>query len=95
MCDGSLQGQVLGHNLGMQRVSAYLFIFLKTKMVIPMAVSLGFGVLFATVVTLVMIPSLYLIIEDMKNLRRRRKKQPQKEAAGVSNEPQIATKTVS
>jgi len=68
---------------------------MQAKMVIPMAVSLGFGVLFATVVTLVMIPSLYLIIEDMKNLRRRRKKQPQKEAAGVSNEPQIATKTVS
>ena len=67
---------------------------MQAKMVIPMAVSLGFGVLFATVVTLVMIPSLYLVIEDIKNLRRRRKKQPQTEV-GVSDEPQIATKTMS
>lgn len=67
---------------------------MQAKMVIPMAVSLGFGVLFATVVTLVMIPSLYLVIEDIKNLRRRRKKQPQTEV-GVSDEPQVATKTMS
>lgn len=41
---------------------------MQAKMVIPMAVSLAFGVLFATVVTLVLIPCLYLMIEDIKAL---------------------------
>ncbi|MGB0894418.1 MAG: efflux RND transporter permease subunit [Parashewanella sp.] len=39
----------------------------QAKIVIPMAVSLGYGVLFATVVTLVLIPCIYLFIEDIKN----------------------------
>ncbi|QBF81372.1 efflux RND transporter permease subunit [Shewanella maritima] len=39
---------------------------MQAQMVIPMAVSLAFGVLFATVVTLCLIPCLYLAIEDMK-----------------------------
>ncbi|MGE6647690.1 efflux RND transporter permease subunit [Shewanella colwelliana] len=39
---------------------------MQAQMVIPMAVSLAFGVLFATVVTLVLIPCLYVMIEDMK-----------------------------
>ena len=47
-------------------------VFFETSMqaliVIPMAVSLSFGVLFATIVTLVLIPSLYMIIEDIKIL---------------------------
>ncbi|WP_448245544.1 efflux RND transporter permease subunit [Thalassotalea agariperforans] len=41
---------------------------LQAQMVIPMAVSLAFGVLFATVVTLILIPSLYIIIEDIKGV---------------------------
>ena len=45
----------------------------QAKIVIPMAVSLAFGVLFATIVTLVLIPCLYLIIEDVKSLFRRKK----------------------
>ncbi|GAW94494.1 MULTISPECIES: efflux RND transporter permease subunit [Colwellia] len=43
----------------------------QAQIVIPMAVSLSFGVLFATIVTLVFIPSLYMIIEDMRMLVRR------------------------
>jgi predicted RND superfamily exporter protein len=39
-----------------------------------MAVSLAFGVLFATVVTLLLIPSLYLVIEDIKQVFSRKKK---------------------
>ena len=46
----------------------------QAQIVIPMAVSLSFGVLFATIVTLVLIPSLYLIIEDMRNFSFRKKK---------------------
>ena len=38
---------------------------LQAKFLIPMAVSLGYGVLFATVITLLLIPSLYLILEDL------------------------------
>jgi multidrug efflux pump subunit AcrB len=48
----------------------------QAKIVIPMAVSLAFGVLFATIVTLVLIPCLYLIVEDIKALFKRNKKVP-------------------
>ena len=48
----------------------------QAQIVIPMAVSLAFGVLFATIVTLVLIPCLYLIIEDIKALFTRKKKVP-------------------
>ena len=33
----------------------------------PMAVSLGFGILFATLITLLLIPTAYLVLEDIKN----------------------------
>jgi multidrug efflux pump subunit AcrB len=36
----------------------------STHFIIPMAISLAFGILFATVITLVFVPSLYLIAED-------------------------------
>ncbi|MFT4939641.1 MAG: multidrug efflux pump subunit AcrB [Paraglaciecola sp.] len=39
---------------------------LQAKFVIPMAVALGFAVLYATVVTLVLVPCLYMILEDLK-----------------------------
>ena len=48
---------------------------LQAQFVIPMAISLSFGIIFATVITLFLIPSLYLLqgdfgrlITDMKNL---------------------------
>ncbi|MFC1581095.1 efflux RND transporter permease subunit, partial [Thermodesulfobacteriota bacterium] len=40
----------------------------QARFLIPMAISLGFGVLFATVVTLLLVPSFYLIVEDLRNL---------------------------
>jgi multidrug efflux pump subunit AcrB len=40
---------------------------LQAQAVIPMAASLAFGIVFATVITLVLIPSLYLILDDFKN----------------------------
>jgi hypothetical protein len=33
-----------------------------------MAVSLGFGILFATFITLLLVPSVYMMLEDLKNL---------------------------
>jgi multidrug efflux pump subunit AcrB len=37
----------------------------QAKFLIPMAISLGFGILFATIITLLLVPSLYLIVEDL------------------------------
>ena len=36
--------------------------------IIPMAISLGFGILFATSIILVIVPALYLTVEDIKGL---------------------------
>jgi len=33
-----------------------------------MAISLGFGILFATAITLILVPSIYLVLEDVKGL---------------------------
>lgn len=41
---------------------------LQAQFIIPMAVSLGFGVLFATTITLVLVPALYMIVEDLRRL---------------------------
>lgn len=41
---------------------------MQAKFLIPMAVSLGFGILFATAITLILVPSLYMILEDVRNL---------------------------
>ncbi|PKM12663.1 MAG: AcrB/AcrD/AcrF family protein [Gammaproteobacteria bacterium HGW-Gammaproteobacteria-3] len=37
----------------------------QARFLIPMAISIGFGILFATVITLILIPSLYLLIDDI------------------------------
>ena len=39
---------------------------LQARFLIPMAVSLAFGVLFATIITLILVPALYMILEDFK-----------------------------
>ncbi|MBT5832749.1 MAG: efflux RND transporter permease subunit, partial [Candidatus Latescibacteria bacterium] len=41
---------------------------LQAQFLIPMATSLGFGVLFATFITLILVPVLYNIIEDLLDL---------------------------
>ncbi|MGJ8695214.1 MAG: efflux RND transporter permease subunit [Verrucomicrobiaceae bacterium] len=38
---------------------------MQAKFLIPMAVSLGFGILFATAITLILLPCLYLVLEDV------------------------------
>jgi multidrug efflux pump subunit AcrB len=40
----------------------------QAQFLIPMAVSLAFGILFATGITLLLIPSLYMILEDVKSI---------------------------
>ena len=44
---------------------------LQAQIVIPMAISLAFGILFATIITLLLVPSLYLILDDIKGLFRK------------------------
>ncbi len=39
---------------------------LQAQLVVPMAASLAFGILFATIITLLLIPTLYLILDDFK-----------------------------
>ena len=41
---------------------------LQARFLIPMAISLAFGVMFATCITLVLVPSLYMILEDFKSI---------------------------
>jgi len=43
----------------------------QARFLIPMAISLGFGILFATFITLVLIPALTLALEDFANFRKR------------------------
>ncbi|CAM2064607.1 Efflux RND transporter permease subunit [Sulfidibacter corallicola] len=40
----------------------------QARFLIPMAISLGFGILFGTVLILILVPSLYLIVEDFHAL---------------------------
>ena len=40
----------------------------QARFLIPMAISLGYGVLFATGITLLLVPALSLIIEDVARL---------------------------
>jgi multidrug efflux pump subunit AcrB len=40
----------------------------QARFLIPMALSLGYGILFATFITLVLVPSFYLIIDDIQQL---------------------------
>jgi len=41
---------------------------LQAQFLIPMAVSLAFGVLFATFISLLIVPSVYLIIDDITSV---------------------------
>jgi len=71
------------HSAGIQRFRPILLTTLTTcgglapiitetsrqaRFLIPMAISLGFGIFFATLITLIMVPCLYIILEDFKGL---------------------------
>ena len=44
---------------------------LQAQFLIPMAISLAYGVLFATFITLILVPATYLILDDLKQLPAR------------------------
>lgn len=46
----------------------------QAQFLIPMAVSLGFGILYATLVTLFLVPANYLVLEDLFSLYRKKAK---------------------
>lgn len=43
----------------------------QARFLVPMAISIGCGILFATLITLILIPSLYVVVEDVRNLLRK------------------------
>ncbi|MDE0825321.1 MAG: efflux RND transporter permease subunit [Akkermansiaceae bacterium] len=43
---------------------------MQARFLIPMAISLGFGILFATLITLILVPSVYVVLEDVKKAGR-------------------------
>ncbi|MEL6577838.1 MAG: efflux RND transporter permease subunit, partial [Pseudomonadota bacterium] len=38
----------------------------QAKFLVPMAVSLGYGIVFATAIVLFLIPCLYIVVEDLR-----------------------------
>jgi multidrug efflux pump subunit AcrB len=44
----------------------------QARFLIPMAISLGFGIVFATLITLVLVPCFYTVVEDLRQLTGRR-----------------------
>ncbi len=66
----------------------------QAQFLIPMAISLAFGVLFATVIILLLVPVTYVILEDVKTLGRRllgRREESGISAATDDASPPIAT----
>jgi multidrug efflux pump subunit AcrB len=62
---------------------------LQARFLIPMAISLAFGVLFATCITLLLVPSLYMILEDIKNRVFTRAKEIPADVRHISEESAI------
>ena len=64
----------------------------QARYLIPMAISLGFGILFATGIVLILVPSIYMVVEDLRGLlhpehetpEEERKRRTDREAAGAA-----------
>jgi multidrug efflux pump subunit AcrB len=65
----------------------------QAQFMIPMAISLGFGVLFATFITLVIVPATYVILEDIKTLALRLFGKSPEAQSGFSSSPTSSTAT--
>ena len=62
---------------------------MQAAFLVPMAVSLAFGVLFATFITLILVPVSYLILDDVQRTVRRifGSGEPAEAQAGPEDEP--------
>jgi len=58
----------------------------QARFMIPMAISIGYGIVFATMITLIIVPSLYLIMEDIRSFFRSDSSHPQ-EVSAVGEAP--------
>ena len=58
----------------------------QAQFMVPMAVSLAFGVVFATFITLILVPTAYLIVDDFKWGARMLLGRPPVEVASDSDE---------
>jgi multidrug efflux pump subunit AcrB len=56
---------------------------------LPMAISLAWGVLFATVITLILVPCLYIIIEDFAFSKRDEEDLSADERSNYASEPSV------
>ncbi len=57
---------------------------ISLSLFVPMATSLAFGVLFGTLITLFLVPCLYLVLEDAIRFHRRRTHNPEKPQAAAA-----------
>ena len=57
---------------------------------VPMAVSLAFGVIFATVITLILVPTAYVILEDVRRTTRWLLGRGDSEAGRLENHPEAS-----
>ena len=57
---------------------------IQARFLIPMAISLGFGILFATLIALILVPCLYLVLVDIGRLFRSRPEEAVVDAVPVS-----------
>jgi len=60
---------------------------ISTTMFVPMAISLAFGVLMGTVITLFLVPCLYLALEDALVLTGQRSGKPAADELLTGTEP--------
>ena len=61
---------------------------MQAQVVIPMATSLAFGILFATIITLILVPTLYVLLDDVKRVikgKRQLKAEARKAALAVDS----------
>tara|TARA_R110002096_G_scaffold162596_9_gene329700 strand:+ start:549 stop:3818 length:3270 start_codon:yes stop_codon:yes gene_type:complete len=63
----------------------------QAQFLIPMAVSLGYGILFATLITLILVPINYLIMNDIQEFFRGIYRDPKKLESGEELEPASAS----
>jgi hypothetical protein len=68
----------------------------QARFMIPMALSLGYGILFAALISLILVPCLYVLYEDVLNAVRRwfrggPRVQPQPVGAGTTVETEAAS----
>ncbi|NVJ61150.1 MAG: efflux RND transporter permease subunit [Gammaproteobacteria bacterium] len=61
----------------------------QAQIIIPMAISLAFGIMFATFITLVLIPALYMLLEDFKGLFRARPKASVSMSDTIARDPTV------